>query len=165
MLRWASQMTLVIKNPPASARDLRHGFDPWVGKIPGEEMETHSSILAWRILWTEEPGGLQYMRSQSVGTWLKWLRMHAMLMYSWYHINVQFSSVAQSCPTLNITVLLMLIKPHCEHFLHMFSILNFWATLGFCWVFNSVLGSYGTPCWDFSCGSEFCEDSSLVKEP
>ena len=29
-------------------------------------MSTHSSILAWRILWTEEPGGLQSMGSQSV---------------------------------------------------------------------------------------------------
>ena len=29
-----------------------------------EEMATHSSILAWRIPWTEEPGGLQSMRSQ-----------------------------------------------------------------------------------------------------
>ena len=29
-----------------------------------EEMATHSSILAWRIPWTEEPGGLQYMGSQ-----------------------------------------------------------------------------------------------------
>ena len=39
------------------------------GLIPGqedlleEEMATHSSILAWRILWTEEPGGLQSMES------------------------------------------------------------------------------------------------------
>ena len=31
-----------------------------------EEMATHSSILAWRIKWTEEPGGLQSMGSQSV---------------------------------------------------------------------------------------------------
>ena len=30
-------------------------------------MATHSSILAWRILWTEEPGGLQFMGSQGVG--------------------------------------------------------------------------------------------------
>ena len=30
-------------------------------------MATHSSILAWRILWTEEPGRLQSMRSQRVG--------------------------------------------------------------------------------------------------
>ena len=31
---------------------------------PEKEMVTHSSILAWRILWTEEPGGLQSMGSQ-----------------------------------------------------------------------------------------------------
>ena len=41
--------------------------------IPGQEdplekgMATHSSILAWRIPWTEEPGGLQSMGSQRVG--------------------------------------------------------------------------------------------------
>ena len=29
-----------------------------------KEMATHSSILAWRISWTEEPGGLQFMESQ-----------------------------------------------------------------------------------------------------
>ena len=32
-----------------------------------EEMGTHSSILAWRIPWTEEPGGLQSMGSQRAG--------------------------------------------------------------------------------------------------
>jgi len=36
------------------------------GKSPGEEMATHSSILAWRIPWTEEPGGLQSIRSHRV---------------------------------------------------------------------------------------------------
>ena len=30
-------------------------------------MPTHSSILAWKIPWTEEPGGLQFMGSQRVG--------------------------------------------------------------------------------------------------
>ena len=46
----------------------RSGFDPWVGKIPLEkEMATHSSILAWRIPWMEEPGGLQFTGSQGVG--------------------------------------------------------------------------------------------------
>ena len=43
------------------------------GSIPRSEdplekgMATHSSILSWRILWTEEPGGLQSMGSQRVG--------------------------------------------------------------------------------------------------
>ena len=34
------------------------GSIPGLGRSPGEWMATHSSILAWRILWTEEPGGL-----------------------------------------------------------------------------------------------------------
>ena len=43
-----------------------------LGSIPGQEeplekgMATHSSILAWRIPWTEEPGGLQSMGLQRV---------------------------------------------------------------------------------------------------
>ena len=49
-----------------SAGDL--GSIPGSGRSPGErEMATHSSILAWRIPWTEEPGGLQSMGSQRVG--------------------------------------------------------------------------------------------------
>ena len=50
----------MVKNPPANAGDLRD-----VGSIPDledpldEGMATHSSILIWRILWTEKPGGLQ----------------------------------------------------------------------------------------------------------
>ena len=44
----------------------------WVQSLGQEgplekEMATHSSILAWRIPWTEEPGGLQSMGSQRVG--------------------------------------------------------------------------------------------------
>ena len=38
-----------------------------LGCILDKEMATHSSILAWRIPWTEEPGGLQSMGSQRVG--------------------------------------------------------------------------------------------------
>ena len=37
---------------------LRCGFNPWVGKILGEEMATCCSILAWKIPWIEEPGKL-----------------------------------------------------------------------------------------------------------
>ena len=43
----------------------RPGFDFWFGKIPLEkEMATHSSVLAWKIPWTEETGRLQSMGSQ-----------------------------------------------------------------------------------------------------
>ena len=46
-------------------RYRRHWFDSWVRKIPPEEeMATHSSIIAWKMLWTEEPGRLQSMESQ-----------------------------------------------------------------------------------------------------
>ena len=44
-----------------SAGDL--GLIPGSGRSPGEGMATHSSILAWRIPWTEEPGRLQSMGS------------------------------------------------------------------------------------------------------
>ena len=39
-------------------RYKRFGFDTWVGKIPWKRA-WQSSILAWKIPWTEEPGGLQ----------------------------------------------------------------------------------------------------------
>ena len=59
---------LVGKEPACQCRRCKRGrFDPWAGKIPLEEsMATHSSILAWRIPWTEEPGGLEPMRLQTV---------------------------------------------------------------------------------------------------
>ena len=54
-----SQMVLVVKNPPANAGDIRDvGSIPGLGRSLGEGMVTHSSILAWRIPWTEEPVGL-----------------------------------------------------------------------------------------------------------
>ena len=61
-------MALVVKNPPPNAGDSRD-----MGSIAGledlleEGMATHSSILAWRISWTEEPGRLQSIGSQRVG--------------------------------------------------------------------------------------------------
>ena len=45
-------------------------------------MATHSSILAWRILWTEEPGGLQFMGSKMSWTQLEQLSTRG---YHLYH--------------------------------------------------------------------------------
>ena len=42
------------------------GSIPGSGRSPEEGMATHSSILAWRIPWTEEPGGLKFMELQRV---------------------------------------------------------------------------------------------------
>ena len=58
----------VEKNPPAMQKTQQ----VWVWSLSyidplEEEMATHSSILAWKISWTEEPGGLQSMGSQRVG--------------------------------------------------------------------------------------------------
>ena len=47
-------------------RPSRRMFDPWIRKITLEKkVATHSSILAWEIPWTEEPGGLQSVGLQS----------------------------------------------------------------------------------------------------
>ena len=57
---------MVVKNLLANAGNMRHGFNPCVGKISWRSMITHSSILVWRIPWTEEPAGLQSKESQRV---------------------------------------------------------------------------------------------------
>ena len=54
---WVSLVAQLVKNPPAM-------WETWVQSLDRKdplekEMATHSSILAWRILWTEELGGLQ----------------------------------------------------------------------------------------------------------
>ena len=43
------------------------GSIPGLGRSPGKEMAIHSSTIAWKIPWTEEPGRLQSMGSQRVG--------------------------------------------------------------------------------------------------
>ena len=62
-------MALLVKDTPVNARDFkRQEFNSWVRKNPlKEDMATHSTILAWRNPWTEEPDGLWYMGSQRVG--------------------------------------------------------------------------------------------------
>ena len=66
----------MVKNPSASAGYIRHvSLIPRVGRSPGEGVATHSSILAWGIPWTEEPGRLQSIGSLS-WTQLKQLSMH-----------------------------------------------------------------------------------------
>ena len=61
---WASLVAQTVKNLPAMS-------ETWVWSLGWKDalekgMATHSRILAWRIPWTEEPGGLQSMGSQRV---------------------------------------------------------------------------------------------------
>ena len=63
-LSWASLVAQMVKNLPAKQKT-------WARSLGWEDilkkgMATHSSILAWRIPWTEEPGGLQSMAAQRV---------------------------------------------------------------------------------------------------
>ena len=62
---WASLMAQTVKNQSAT-------WESWIRSLSQKEplekrMATHSSILAWRIPWTEKPGGLWSMGSQRVG--------------------------------------------------------------------------------------------------
>ena len=58
----------MVKNPPASAGDARDmSLIPGSGGSPGVGKATHSCILAWEILWTEEPGRLPSGGLQKVG--------------------------------------------------------------------------------------------------
>ena len=64
-LEWASLVAQMVKNLPAMQ-------ETWVQSLGSKDplekgMATQSSTLAWRIPWTEEPGGLQSMGSQRVG--------------------------------------------------------------------------------------------------
>ena len=55
----------MVKKPPVNAGDMKDvGLIPWSGRSLEEGMATHSSILAWRILWTEEPDGLHKVRHE-----------------------------------------------------------------------------------------------------
>ena len=62
---WTPIVAQMVKNPPAM-------WETWVRSLSWEDplekgMATHSSILAWRIPWSEKPGGLQFMESQRRG--------------------------------------------------------------------------------------------------
>ena len=64
----ASQVVLVVKNPPASAGEVRDARSIPGSEDPLEEsMAAHFTLLAWRIPWTEAADGLQSIRSHRVG--------------------------------------------------------------------------------------------------
>ena len=64
----ASEISLVVKNLPANAGDIRDEFDLWVRKIPWRRAWYPTPVfLPRKFLWTEEPDGLQSVGSQRVG--------------------------------------------------------------------------------------------------
>ena len=64
-MTWASLVAQVVKNLPAMQETWVRSLD-WENPLE-KGMASHSSIVAWRIPWTKEPGRLQSMRSQRVG--------------------------------------------------------------------------------------------------
>ena len=68
--------TKVLKNPPDNAGDMRWcGFDLWIQKTPCRRVG--QPINAWRIPWTEEPGGLWSIVLQRIGhSWSDIAHMH-----------------------------------------------------------------------------------------
>ena len=106
---WTSLMAQMVKRLPTTQ-------ETWVQSLCREdllekEMTTHSRILTWKIPWTEEPGRLQSTGSQRVGDdWatsqhtntFQFIIKSNKLFFFHCKINsdFQFSSVAQSCPTL-----------------------------------------------------------------
>ena len=78
-ITWASQVALVIRNPLANVGDIEVQVRSLGQEDPLEEgAATHSSILAWRISWTEEPGRLEPIGSQRVGhDRSDWARAHS----------------------------------------------------------------------------------------
>ena len=88
-LQRVSQVALVVKNGLLMQ-------ETWVRFLGGEDpleegTATHSSILAWRIPWTEEPGGLQTTGSQRVGH--NWSDLaHTQRFAQWYHLVRRFST-------------------------------------------------------------------------
>ena len=107
--RWASLVTQMVKNLPAMP-------DIWVQSLGLEdplekEMATHFSILAWRILWTEDSGGLPpWVVSQRVGHdwWLTHSRYSSLLWFHrdvWkYNGNTKFSVLAYRWKLLGVGV-------------------------------------------------------------
>ena len=111
---WASQMALVVKNPP-EMWETRVQSLGWEDALE-EGMAIHSSILAWRIPWTEEPGGLQSIGLQRVGHNWSQLSMQARTLSatSWTPncLFTRLSNVSQAGGSLRSLPLQSLFEEH-----------------------------------------------------
>ena len=86
----ASLVAQKVKNLPAISED--HGLDPWVGKITWRREWQPTSVFAWEIPWTKEPGELQSMGWQGI--------RHERVTNTFTFFLFRLSSVTQSCPTV-----------------------------------------------------------------
>ena len=85
----------MVKNLLANAEDLRDLGSILGQKDPLEEgIATHSSILVWRIPWTEEPGRLQSMGLHRVGH--DWRDFEHRLAYIFSSVQISYSVMSDS---------------------------------------------------------------------
>ena len=95
----AAAAALIGKESPCQCRRL--GFNPWIGKIPWSRK--WPSTLAWEILWTEEPGGLQSMGLQRAGhDWATSLSLFTFMHWrrKWQHTPVFLPGESQGWRSL-----------------------------------------------------------------
>ena len=93
---WASQVALVVKNLPVNAGNV--GSIPGSGRPLEEGMETHSSILTWRIPWTERSLNPTKVRAVAVGH--DWSYLACTRPYVWYSSEI---SNSQWCSRMSET--------------------------------------------------------------
>ena len=137
-------------------------------------METHSSILAWRILWTEGPGRLQSTGSQEVGhyqsdltsTHIFDLIRYCQLQSSWTYISMSSDCYTTQPTLVTLTLIPVHLKAESDTFLHalncIISTVDRWSWVLFhaYWPFLFLLLYLTSPdplsifllnCWSFSC--------------
>ena len=105
-----SLVSQMVKNLPAMR-------EAWVRSLVWEdpleeEMATHSSILAWRIPWTEEPGGLQSMGSQSDTTQRPSTSTHRSKKFCLQNVNLVCKSLADPLNQIMQTSWVFNTRPH-----------------------------------------------------
>ena len=104
---WGFPGGSVVKNLPAKQR---HEFNPWVKDPLEEGMATHSSILTWKIPWTEEPGELWSIGLQKSQTWLSgWITKTGLVLNSYFKCRELIRMKIMHCQskeqmTINSTV-------------------------------------------------------------
>ena len=105
----------VVKNPPAMQ-------EMWVRSLGREDtleegMATHYSVLAWKIPWTEKPGGLHSMGLQG-WTQLKWLSTWYVWLCGWMVLSkvVQWSLLSRGWSLLSRRLYLVISRKSCLNF-------------------------------------------------
>ena len=137
--RQASLIAQLVKNLPA-VQETWVQFLSWEDPLE-KEMATHSSILTWRIPWTEEPGRLQSMRSQESDT------TYGLNHHHHHHTDTQNLSIwgfrghidHAVCPP----VILGLSRSH--HRCSLFFFFFFFSKTGFIEVFNINYFQWNSP--------------------